>query len=164
MNLIVAVDNNWAIGYQNKILVNIPEDMQLFRKETTGKVVIMGRKTLESFPNGLPLRDRINIVMTKEKNKKIKDAIVCHSVEEVLEETKKYNSDDIFVIGGESVYRELLPYCKVAHVTKIDYKYQADTKFVNLDEMPDWQLAKTSEEKTYFDLEYEFRKYVRKSI
>lgn len=164
MNLIVAVDNNWAIGYQNKILVNIPEDMQLFRKETTGKVVIMGRKTLESFPNGLPLRDRINIVMTKEKNKKIKDAIVCHSVEEVLEETKKYNSDDIFVIGGESVYRELLPYCKVAHVTKIDYKYQADTKFVNLDEMPDWQLVKTSEEKTYFDLEYEFRKYVRKSI
>lgn len=159
MNIIVAVDNKWSIGLKGKVLVNIPEDMQLFRKETIGKVVILGRKTLESFPNGLPLHDRINIVLTSDKTKKIKDAICCHSVEEVLEETKKYNQEDIYVIGGEQIYREFLPYCDVAHVTKINYSYQADTKCPNLDELPEWKITETSEEKTYFDLEYEFVKY-----
>lgn len=162
MNLIVAVDKNWSIGFQGKLLVSIPEDMQFFRKETTNKVVVMGRKTLESFPNGLPLKNRINIVISNDKNYKVKDAIVCNSIEDALEELKKYKSEDIYVIGGEAIYRQFLPFCDVAHVTKIEYEYQADTKFPNLDEMPEWKISERSDERTYFDLEYEFLKYVRK--
>ena len=90
MNIIVAVDKNWAIGKENKLLVSIPADMKFFRSTTTGKVVVMGRKTLESFPNGLPLKNRTNIVLTKDKNYKVKDAIIVHSIEEALEELKKY--------------------------------------------------------------------------
>lgn len=162
MNLIVAVDNNWAIGYQGKLLNSIPEDMKFFRETTTGHVVIMGRKTLESFPNGLPLKKRVNIVITGKMDYTVKDAVVVHSVEEALEEAGKYNDEEIYVIGGDSIYRQMLPYCNVAHVTKMDYAYQADTWFPNLDEDPAWVVAAESEERTYFDLEYCFVKYVRK--
>jgi len=162
MNLIVAVDNKWGIGHQGKLLNSIPEDMKFFRETTTGKVVIMGRKTLESFPNGLPLKKRVNIVITKNKDYKVKNAVIVHSVAEALAEAGKYKSDDIYVIGGESIYRAMLPYCDVAHVTKMDYTYQADTWFPNLDEDPDWVIAADSEEKTYFDLEYRFVMYVRR--
>ena len=162
MNIIVAVDRNWAIGYKNKLLVSIPADMKFFRSTTTGKVVVMGRKTLESFPNGLPLKNRINIVLTANREFKVKDAIICHSVEELLEELKKYDSDDIYVIGGDSIYHQMLPYCNVAHVTKIDHAYEADTWFPNLDELPEWEITADSEEQTYCDLEYQFLKYERK--
>ena len=81
MNIIVAADKNWAIGKDNKLLVSIPADMKMFRQETTGKVVVMGRKTLESFPNGLPLKNRTNIVLTGNKNYKVKDAIIVHTIE-----------------------------------------------------------------------------------
>ncbi len=162
MNIIVAVDRNWAIGYKNKLLVSIPADMKFFRSTTTGKVVVMGRKTLESFPNGLPLKNRINIVLTADREFKVKDAIICHSVEELLEELKKYDSDEIYVIGGDSIYHQMLPYCNVAHVTKIDHAYEADTWFPNLDELPEWEITADSEEQTYFDLEYQFLKYERK--
>ena len=162
MNMIVAVDSNWAIGHKGKLLVSIPEDMQFFRRETTGKVVVMVRKTLESFPNGLPLKNRVNVVITKDKEYNVKDAIICHSIEEALEVLKQYNDEDIYVIGGESVYRQFLPYCSVAHVTKINYSYDADTYFPNLDEMDEWTIEESSDERTYFDLEYEFVKYVKK--
>ena len=162
MNMIVAVDSNWAIGHKGKLLVSIPEDMQFFRRETTGKVVVMGRKTLESFPNGLPLKNRVNVDITKDKEYNVKDAIICHSIEEALEVLKQYNDEDIYVIGGESVYRQFLPYCSVAHVTKINYSYDADTYFPNLDEMDEWTIEESSDERTYFDLEYEFVKYVKK--
>lgn len=162
MNMIVAVDSNWAIGHKGKLLVSIPEDMQFFRRETTGKVVVMGRKTLESFPNGLPLKNRVNVVITKDKEYNVKDTIICHSIEEALEVLKQYNDEDIYVIGGESVYRQFLPYCSVAHVTKINYSYDADTYFPNLDEMDEWTIEESSDERTYFDLEYEFVKYVKK--
>lgn len=162
MNLIVAVDKNWAIGYDNKLLVSIPADMRFFRDETTGKVVVMGRKTLESFPNGQPLKNRTNIVITSNKDYKINDAIVVNSVEEALEELKQYKSEDIYVIGGASIYEQMLPYCDVAHITKINYEYHADTYFPNLDQRPDWVVETESEEQTYYDLEYIFQKYVRK--
>ena len=161
MNMIVAVDSNWAIGHKGKLLVSIPEDMQFFRRETTGKVVVMGRKTLESFPNGLPLKNRVNVVITKDKEYNVKDAIICHSIEEALEVLKQYNDEDIYVIGGESVYRQFLPYCSVAHVTKINYSYDADTYFPNLDEMDEWTIEESSDECTYFDLEYKFVRYER---
>ena len=161
MNLIVAVDKNWAIGCGNKLLVSIPQDMKFFRETTMGKVVVMGRKTLESFPGGQPLKKRTNIVITRDKNYSVKDAIVVHSVEEALEELKKYDEEDIYVIGGESIYRQMLPYCKVAHVTKIDHAYEADTYFPNLDEMDEWEITGVSDEQTYFNLEYEFVRYER---
>jgi dihydrofolate reductase len=162
MNLIVAVDKNWAIGYQNKLLISIPEDMRFFRDETTNKVVILGRNTLETFPGGKPLKNRINIIISKKKDLNVKDAIVVHSIEEALEIAKDYKTEDIYVIGGASIYKQMLPYCDVAHVTKIDYVYQADTYFPNLDQEDEWVIAAESEERTYYDIEYGFFKYVRK--
>ena len=161
MNIIVAVDKNWAIGKDNKLLVSIPADMKMFRQETTGKVVVMGRKTLESFPNGLPLKNRTNIVLTGNKDYNVKDAIIVHTVEELLEEIKKYPSEEVYCIGGDSVYKQLLPYCDTAHVTKIDFAYEADSYFPSLDEMPEWKVTAESDEQTYFDLEYSFMKYER---
>ena len=161
MNLIAAVDQNWAIGNKNKLLVRIPDGQKFFRETTTGKVVVMGRKTLESFPNGLPLKNRTNIVLTHDKNYQVKDAIVLHSLEELHAELQKYPSEDIYVIGGETIYRQLLDECDVAHITKIDYAYDADAYFPNLDERPEWKITADSEEQTYFDLEYYFYKYER---
>ncbi len=159
MNLIVAVDKNWAIGYQNQLLVSIPSDMKFFREKTMEKVVVMGRKTLESFPNGMPLKNRVNIVLTKSETYQVKDAVMVHTVDQLMEELKQYPSENVFVIGGESIYRLLLPYCDTAYVTKIDHEFQADTYFPNLDQEEGWELVETSEENTCFDLEYYFTKY-----
>lgn len=162
MNLIVAVDKNWAIGNRGQMLVSIPADQKLFREETMGKVIVMGRKTLESLPGGQPLYGRTNLVLTRDPDYKVKGALVCHSMEEALEALKGYRDQDIFVIGGQTVYEQFLPYCKVAHVTYIDYDYQADTYFPDLEKDENWVLAANSDEQTYFDLCYEFRLYVRK--
>lgn len=162
MNLIVAVDNQWAIGCRGKLLNSIPEDMKFFRETTLGKAVIMGRKTLESLPNGMPLAQRTNIVLSRNKDFYVKGAIVVHSVKEALEAVSDFESDDVYVIGGASIYEQFLPLCTVAHVTKMDYTYEADTYFKNLDKDSAWLLAAESEEKTYFDLEYKFVMYLRK--
>lgn len=162
MKAILSADKNWGIGYQNKLLVSIPSDMKFFRETTTGKVVIMGRKTLESFPNGLPLKNRVNIVLTANKDYSVKDAVIVHTEEELLKEVEKYNPDDLYVIGGESIYRMLLPYCDTVLVTKIDRAFQADRFFPNLDESPEWEMTEMSEEQTCFDLEYTFTKYERR--
>lgn len=161
MKLIVAVDSKWAIGNKNKLLVSIPADMKQFRERTTGHVVVMGRKTLESFPAGAPLKNRTNIVLTANQSYKAKDAIIVHTKEELLETLKEYDSDDIFVIGGQSIYEMMLPYCDTAYVTKIDHAYQADTYFPNLDEMDDWHVTNVSDEQTCFNLEYVFAEYQR---
>ena len=163
MNLIVAVDKNWAIGLHNKLLVSIPADMKFFRETTMGKVVVMGRKTLESFPGGQPLKKRTNIVLTSDKNYKVKDAVVVNSVEALLEELRQYNDEDIYVIGGESIYRQLLPYCDTAYDTRIDMTYQADTFFEDLDESPDWEMVEEGDEQTCFDIEFYFTEYRRKN-
>lgn len=161
MKMIVAVDKNWGIGKNNDLLVSIPADMKMFRTETSGKVVVMGRKTLESFPGGLPLKNRTNIVLSGNLDYQVKGAIVVHSLQELLEEIKKYPKDQVYCIGGDSVYKMLLPYCDTAQVTKIDFAYEADRYFPNLDEMPQWQVVAESEEQTYFDLEYRFVRYER---
>jgi len=163
MNIIAAVDSNWAIGYQGSLLVRIPSDQRLFREITEGNVVVMGRKTLESFPQKQPLKKRVNIVLSRNKEYNVKGADVVHSIEALMDELKKYDSSSIYVIGGGSVYEQLLPYCDIAYITKIDYAYQADTYFPNLDKMPDWRLTAYCEEQTYFDLEYYFLKYEKKS-
>ena len=161
MKLIVAADRNWAIGKNNKLMWSIPADMKFFRETTQGNVVIMGRKTLESFPQGQPLKNRVNIVITRNPSYKVKDAVVVHSVEEAIEESRKYDGD-VFVIGGESIYRAMLPYCDTALVTRIDYAYEAATWFPNLDEDEEWELTDEGEEQTCFDLEYAFTRYERK--
>lgn len=162
MNLIVAADENWAIGNKNELLVRIPADHKLFRQETTGKVVVLGRKTLETFPQKLPLKNRTNIILSSDPAYRVKDADVVHDVEELMEELKKYPDESIYVIGGESVYRQLLPYCNVAHVTKIDRAYEADAYFPDLDKDPEWEITAESDEQVYFDLTYHFVKYERK--
>ena len=159
MNLIAAVDKNWAIGSQNKLLTSIPEDMKFFRQTTTGKVVVMGRKTLESFPGKKPLKNRTNIVLTKNPSYQAEGAIVVHNEDELRKELKKYDSEDIFVIGGESIYRHLLDECDKAYITKIEYAYTADAYFPNLDEKEEWKITAESEEHTCFDLEYFFLTY-----
>lgn len=160
MNLIVAVDKNWAIGKNNRLMWSIPADMKFFRETTKGNVVIMGRKTLESFPQGQPLKNRVNIVITRNPGYKVKGAAVVHSVEEAVEEARKYEGE-IYVIGGESIYREMLSLCDTALVTKIDHAYDADTYFPNLDQDEEWRMTKISEEQTCFDLEYYFTVYER---
>lgn len=162
MKLIVNADKNWGIGKGNQLLVHIPNDMKFFRETTTGHVVVMGRKTLESFPNQMPLPKRTNIVLTTNKDYNGHGAIVVGSQEELMEELKEYPDDEIYIIGGESIYRMMLPYCDTAYVTKMDYAYDADTFFPNLDEMDDWEIVEESDEQTYFDIEYYFRTYKRK--
>ena len=100
MNIIVAVDENWAIGNKDRLRVSIPNDQKHFREETIGKVVVLGRKTLQTFPQGLPLKNRTNIILSEDKKYKVKDATVVHSLDELLEELKKYASEDVYVIGG----------------------------------------------------------------
>ncbi len=162
MNAIVAVDNNWAIGCKNSLLVRIPADHKNFRQETTGKVVVLGRKTLETFPQGMPLPNRTNIILTTNPDYKVKGAVVVHNKEELDEELKKYPTEDVYIIGGESVYRQMLPECDVVHVTKIDHDYEADAYFPDLDRDAGWEVTAESEEQTYFDLPYYFVKYERK--
>ena len=162
MNAIVAVDKNWAIGNKGKLLVSIPNDMKMFRQETTGKVVVLGRKTMATFPNGLPLKNRTNIVLTTDTNYSAGDAIIVHSIDELLEELKKYPTEDVYIIGGDSVYRQMLPYVDVCHVTKIEHAYEADSYFPNLEKSGEWEMVKESEEQTYFDLEYSFQMWKRK--
>ena len=156
MNLIVAVDENWAIGCRGDLLVRIPADHKMFRQETTGKVVVLGRKTMDTFPGGQPLKNRTNIVLSRNPQYTQKDAIVVHSVEELLEKLKEYDTQDVYIIGGSSVYGD------TAHVTKIDHAYEADSWFPNLDKDPDWEITADSDEQYYFDLTYHFLRYERK--
>lgn len=163
MNLIVAVDKNWGIGKDNKLLAHIPEDMLAFREQTMNKVVVMGRKTLESFPVKKPLKNRINIVLTSDRNYAIDDAIIVHSERELYDELRKYNTESIYVIGGESIYNLLINSCRRAYVTYIDKKYDADTHFPNLDERPEWKLIDESSIDHINDdgTRFRFRTYIR---
>ena len=159
MNLIAAVDNNWAIGKNNQLLVRIPMDQKFFREMTTGKVVVMGRKTLESFPNSRPLKNRTNIVLTHNPSYEVEGTVVVHSLDELHKELEKYNSEDIYIIGGQKIYEQLVDECDVAHITKVDFEDDADAYFPNLDEKPEWRITGDSEEQTYFDLEFYFLRY-----
>ena len=162
MQAIVAVDENWAIGSKGSLLVRIPADQKMFRQETTGKVVILGRKTLDTFPAGQPLKNRTNISLSRDRSLTVEGATVVHSVEELLEAIKEYDGDSVYNIGGESVYKLLLPYCDTVHVTKIDHAYEADAYFPNLDADDAWEVTEESDEQVYFDLTYHFVKYERK--
>lgn len=162
MKLIATVDNHWAIGYRGSRLVRIPSDERFFRFETMYKTVIMGHGMLDNFPAGQPPRDRNNIIMTRKNNLSLSGVTIVHSLEEALKEAGKVPSDQVYVIGGASIFEQFLPYCDEAFITKIDYNYDADCYFTNLDESPEWELASVSEEQTYYDLIYECCRYIRK--
>ena len=136
----------------------------MFRNETTGKVIVLGRKTLETFPNGLPLKNRTNIILSGNRDYKVKDAIIAHNDEELFEVLKSYDSDDIYIIGGESVYKRYYRYCDTAIITKINQTYESDAFFPNLDEDKDWTMVAESEEMTCFSVEYTFREYRNSNV
>ena len=162
MKLIAAIDNHWNIGKDGGLLVHIPQDMKFFREKTMGKVVVMGRKTLESFPGKKPLKGRTNIVLTANREYAAgNDVILVHDLAELAGVLSAYEQNNIYVIGGGSIYRQLLPLCDTAYITKVHVSCSADTSFPNLDEDPDWEMTKTTEEQTYFDLEYYFTIYER---
>ena len=162
MNMIAAVDRNWAIGKKGRLLVSIPNDQKHFRDETIGRVVVLGRRTLQTFPQGMPLQGRTNIILSRDKDFTVKGAIVVNSIEKLLRTLENYPPRDIYCIGGQSVYEQLLPYCDTAHITKIDHVYEADAHFPNLDRDPEWEVTADSDELTYFDIAYTFLKYERK--
>lgn len=162
MNLIAAVDNNWAIGLKGQLLVSIPADQKRFRNETINKVVVLGRKTMDTFPGGRPLKNRRNIILSRNPKYEVKDAEVVHTIDELLELVKDVNTEDVYIIGGESIYREFLPYCDRAYITKINYTYQSDAYFPNLDKDEEWEMVNESDEETYYDLDYTYRLYERK--
>jgi len=141
MNLIVAVDSQWGIGYQDRLLFRIKEDQQRFKALTVGKTVILGRRTLETFPGGRPLGDRTNIIFTRSPTFSADPALVCHSLAELKLLLRSMPADDIFVIGGSSVYQLLLPYCRLAYVTRIDCRRPADCYFPDLGRLPGWELV-----------------------
>lgn len=159
MKCIAAVDNNWAIGNKGKLLVSIPNDQKMFRNETSGKVVVLGRKTLETFPNARPLPNRTNIILTHDGDYSVPGADIVHSDDELFALLKQYDPTDIYIIGGESVYKRYCKYCSLAIITKINQSYEADAYFPDLDSDPDWEMVSESEEMTYFSVEYTFRQY-----
>lgn len=162
MNLIVNVSESWAIGKGNSLLFHLSQDMKFFKGHTTGKTVVMGRKTLESLPGSKPLPNRENIVLTRDANYVCENAVICHSTEELLKLTENLPSDEVYIMGGESIYKELLPYCTKAFVTKVNSDVDgADAFMVNLDESADWEVEDTSEVISEKGFDYAFVTYKR---
>ncbi|MED9903975.1 MAG: dihydrofolate reductase [Lachnospiraceae bacterium] len=162
MNIVVTVDENWAVGRQDKLLVQIPADQRNFQRLTMGGTVVMGRKTLQAMPQGQPLYGRNNIILSENRDFKVRGTQVLHSLEELYDKIKNISDEDIYVCGGESLYRQLLKQCDIAYVTMVEKAYDADRYFENLDRNEEWELLEESDEQTYFDITYYFRKYGRK--
>ena len=163
MKMIVAADLNWGIGIKGDLLTPLPEDMKFFREKTNGSVVIMGRKTLESFPGHKPLKNRVNIVISTNKNLNTEGITKVSSVEEAVKEAEKYKDKEVFVIGGGTVYTQMLDLCDTAYITKINRAFdEADTFIPNLDKMPQWEIVEKSEIKEYNGTEFSFVTYKRK--
>ena len=158
MNLIVAVDENWAIGKGGDQLVYISEDLKRFKALTLGHPVILGRKTLATFPGGRPLKGRANLILSATPGYQVEGAQVCPDLDSLL----AVAPEDAFVIGGESVYRALLPHCDTAYVTKIHAAYPADRYFPNLDEDPAWIVSEESPVLEQDGLKFHYVTYTRK--
>ena len=162
ISAIVAVDKNWGIGYNNQLLEHIPEDMKNFVHLTTGNVVVMGRKTWNSLPKK-PLPNRTNIVITSNPvNFTLINGAHRQTLEDTINDMKTIKDVEWFVIGGESIYKQLLPLCERVYLTKIDKEYEnVDAYFPNLDEMDEWSAAACSSVRTYNNLNYQFWQYER---
>ena len=149
MNMIAAVDLSWGIGKENSLLYHIPEDMKFFRSVTLGKTVVCGRKTLESFPGSKPLPERMHYVLTRSKFPDTDQLRYFSDLDSLLEALRILPEEDVVVIGGESVYRQLLPYCQKVYITKIEADgKEADAFFPNLDEDSSFELSESGEMQT----------------
>lgn len=164
MNLIVAVDHNWGIGSNGSLLVTLKKDLELFRNMTTNMVVIYGKETLKTFPNQKPLKNRTNLILSRDLNYTEENASIFHSIPELLDYVKRFKEEDIFVIGGQSIYEQLLPYTKYAYVTKIDGIYNADRYFPNLDSLQNWELAQKGDVLSENGVTFQFTKYFNHSV
>lgn len=165
MKAIVAVDNNWGIGKDNDLLCYLPKDLRRFKQKTYGNIVVMGRKTLESLPNGKSLPDRYNIVLTNNKEYTNKNVLISNSIPDLLAYSwliKIMKGVETYVIGGQSIYEQLLPECDTAYVTKINHTFKADRFFPNLDEMKEWYIADESEIQNEGGLKYRYVTYKRR--
>ncbi|MBR4671369.1 MAG: dihydrofolate reductase [Butyrivibrio sp.] len=163
MKAIVAVDSNWAIGNKGQLLVSIPADQKdNFRRRTSGNTIVYGRKTLETFPQKIVLPNRRNIILSTRQGYTVKNAEVAHNRDELMDLIKNENSDDVYIIGGETVYKQFIDDCDTAIVTFIDKAYEADAYFPNLDKDPNWELVEESDEQVYFDITYTYRIYKKK--
>lgn len=163
MKLIAAADARWGIGKDGKLLVSIPADMKYFQSVTSGHTVIMGRKTLESFPGKKPLKNRRNIVLTTRKDLKMDGVEIASGVEEALRMVSGSDPDEVFCIGGAQIYRLFLPYCDTALITRIDHVYDADAFLPDLDQAPEWVKTGESDEQAFLHLTYHFCTYKRRS-
>lgn len=159
MTAIVCVSKNWGIGKNNDLLFHIGSDLKRFRSLTLGQNIIMGRKTLESFPNGNPLPKRNNIVLSTTMEPR-KGVTVVRSVDEAME----YMTEDSYLCGGEQIYRQLLPYCSRALVTVVDEEVESEHFFPNLDEMPEWKIESISEEMEEDGHRFRFIDYVNQPL
>lgn len=144
MRAILHADKNWGIGKSNSLMFRIPADMKFFKETTTGNVVVMGSNTLKSFPGGKPLKDRLNIVLYPGGEDR-DDCKIVRSVDELFSEIDKYPSENVFVIGGQMMYKTLLKYCTDVLVTKVDAEGDADAFFENLDNNSDFELVYESD-------------------
>lgn len=159
MNLMVAVDQNWAIGNNGDQLVYLSSDLKHFRATTTGHTVILGRKTLATFPNGKPLKNRRNLILSTNPTLQIDGAEVFSNLTALLHAAP----EDAFVIGGGQIYTLLLPYCNCAYVTKLETSFPADTFFPNLDKDPAWTLSQQSQPMEEDGIRFTFCEYRRVS-
>lgn len=159
MELIVAVYDDWGIGCCGTQPIALSADRKFFRQTTRGAMVIAGRRTIEDFPGRKPLPGRINVALTRSQGE-IPGFTLCRSPEEVLELAK--TAERAFVIGGGSVYAQLLPYCDRAYVTRVHTTTSCDTFFPNLDEAEDWYLAETLQSGEENGIGYEMLRYERK--
>lgn len=162
MNLIVAADNNWGIGRDNGLLASLPTDMKYFREHTQGKVVIMGRKTLESLPGQRGLPDRTNYVLSANPDFEAENCIIVHDEYELFDEVSQYDPDDLFVIGGASLYNRFYRYCDRLYVTRMDGDLNADAFIVNFDEDPDFVIVSESEPVTENGVTFRFLVYEKR--
>lgn len=155
MILIAAVNNSWGIGKDNGLLYRISADMKFFREKTKGNIIVIGRKTLESFPNGEPLKYRENLVLTQNTSYRKDGALIFHGVDEILKYLKEHSDKEAYLCGGEQIYSLLLPYCSTALITKIDDDKEADRFIPNLDKADGWVLTQQSD--TFTENGYNFR-------
>ena len=164
MRMIAAVDENWGLGKNGDLLTSIPEDMRFFRQTTQGKVLVMGSKTLRSFPNAKPLPGRLNVVMTRQKDARFPGCVVCDGMESLLALLAGFMPDDVMVIGGGGIYTQLLPYCTEALITKMQFNGEADTFLPNLDSLPEWSVAEESEQKEHESIKFSFLTYKNSAV
>lgn len=164
MNAILSVDRNWAIGKENQLLFHLSGDMKRFRALTTGGAVIMGRRTLDSLPGGKPLPQRRNIVVTHDAGFTREGAEVVHRVEEALAAVEP-EAENVWVIGGGSIYAALLSRCKRVFLTRVDAAVDgADTFFPNLDKLSNWEIVSQSEPMENNGIAYQFVEYVNTNL